>query len=133
MNRLLQLLSVAALVTCFAADTVAITIQFDYSLDGPAPFFDTPEKRDALEAAADVYEQLINDRLLAIEPSDDNWWRVHIPNPGTGGGSAFDVVTGVNEDVARSVRVGLGPHAVAEGDVVDVPRHVREQGGNHFA
>lgn len=82
MSRMALLVCPAALMVCFATGTSAITIQFDYSLDGPLPLFDSPEKKAVLEAAADVYEQLIGDRLLAIEPSGDNWWRVHIPHPG---------------------------------------------------
>ena len=116
MSRTMLLVCPAALVACFAAGTSAITIQFDYSLDGPFPFFDTAEKKAVLEAAADVYEELIGDRLLAIEPSGDNWWRVHIPNPGTGGLSMqFDM--SIPED---TVRIFVGGRDIRDDDLASV-------------
>ena len=128
MSRLLLLLGVAALVACLAADTSAITIQFDYSLDGPVPFFDTPEKKAAIEAAADVYEQLIHDRLLAIEPAADNWWRVHIPNPGTGGLTMqFDM--SIPED---TVRIFVGGRDIPDDDLASVDVGVVFQGGSQL-
>lgn len=76
---------VLAILLSVARPAPGITIEFDYSLDGPFPFFDTQEKKDVLEAAADVYEQLLVDELAAIEPSGDNVWQVSIPHPSNGG------------------------------------------------
>ena len=116
MSRLVLFFGPAALVVCFAAGTSAITIQFDYSLDGPVPFFDTPEKKAAMEAAADVYEQLITDRLAAIQPAGDDWWRVHIPNPGTGGLSMqFDMTI-----PADTVRIFVGGRDIPDDDLASV-------------
>ena len=56
-----------------------------------------------------------------------------VADPRPGRRVAFLGETGVHVNAARSVGVGLGVHAVQEGHVVDVLRHVRQQTGNAFA
>jgi hypothetical protein len=62
----------------------AITIVLDYTFDSRNRFFDTPEKRGALEAAADFFERSFTDRLEAIVPTDANQWIARFINPSGG-------------------------------------------------
>ncbi len=114
-----QRISVVFLLVWFAmpARVVGITIEFDYSLEGPFPFFNSPEKKHALEAAAQVYERLLIDQLAAIEPFDDNTWRVLIPNPGTGGLS----IQGNLTVPADTIRIFVGGRDIPEDDIASAP------------
>ena len=62
----------------------AITIDIDYTLDTAGPFFDTQQKKDAVESAADFLSHMLTDRLEAIVPSGDNHWVADFTSPGTG-------------------------------------------------
>ena len=62
----------------------AIEIVVDYSFD-TQNFFDTEEKRNTLQAAADRYSRVITSSLLAVAPDDsERGWRVGFNHPGTG-------------------------------------------------
>ena len=72
---------------CFAVslagvDAQALTIRFDYSYDS-LNFFDSPDRRTALEVAADVFEASILDTLTAITPGGGNQFSVRFMNPAT--------------------------------------------------
>jgi hypothetical protein len=79
MNRFL-LLSLA-----LAPSLPAITIQIDYTYD-TSNFFNTPEKKAAMEAVADFYGNLISDTLLPINQADfpGSVWTARPSHPGTG-------------------------------------------------
>ncbi|MBK1792282.1 hypothetical protein [Persicirhabdus sediminis] len=63
----------------------AIDIVIDYTYD-TTNFFDTQEKRDAIEAVADFYGEIITDELAAIDPSlfPSYIWRITFADPLTG-------------------------------------------------
>ena len=80
--------SLVVLSGCFAEKATAIDIVVDYSFD-TENFFDTTEKRDAIEAAAARYSAIINSDLAAVAPSGtasgtNAGWRVGFTHPGTG-------------------------------------------------
>jgi hypothetical protein len=63
---------------------LSITIAFDYTYD-TNQFFNTPEKRDLIQQAADVVTGgLNNDDLTAISPTGSDTWSASFPNPATG-------------------------------------------------
>lgn len=57
------------LLLCATGNLSALTIQIDYSLDDNN-FFASQESRDAIEAVAKFYGDLIQDNLLRIDPSE---------------------------------------------------------------
>ena len=61
----------------------ALTIVIDYSYD-TNHFFDTQEKRDLFQSAANEYAARIVDDLTAIKPSGSNTWSAQFTNPATG-------------------------------------------------
>lgn len=62
----------------------ALTIEIDYSYD-TNHFFDTVEKREAMQAVADFFGDLIQDRLLAIDPAEFGFsWEARFTHPSTG-------------------------------------------------
>ena len=61
----------------------ALTIVIDYSYD-TNNFFDTQEKRDLFQSAANEYAARIVDDLTAIKPSGSNTWSAQFTNPATG-------------------------------------------------
>lgn len=61
----------------------ALSIVIDYSYD-TNNFFDTQEKRDLFQQAADTYAARITDDLTAITPSGDNTWQAEFTDPATG-------------------------------------------------
>lgn len=63
----------------------AIDIQIDYTYD-TGNFFNTDEKKAAMEAAADFFGEMIDDTLLRIDPADFLFatWTAKITNPTTG-------------------------------------------------
>ncbi|MHC4879477.1 MAG: hypothetical protein ACYTGL_23730, partial [Planctomycetota bacterium] len=70
--------------------TLLTTISIDYTLD-TNNFFDTPEKMDLLQLAADSLTDRLTDTLTAIEPGPsgfgfDNEWTATFNHPGTGSG-----------------------------------------------
>jgi len=62
-----------------------IEIRIDYTYD-TNNFFDTDEKRAAIEAVADFYGSMMNDTLLRIDPADFSQasWTPRITHPTTG-------------------------------------------------
>ena len=64
----------------------AINIEIDYSYDTNG-WFNAAERRLALEAAAEFYENVISDTLLRVDPSEfpQASWTVSVRNPQTGG------------------------------------------------
>ena len=67
----------------------ALTVQIDYSFD-TNNFFDTQEKRDLLQAAADTVVASFRDRLDAINPGGGNTWKAIIDDPSTAGTREVD-------------------------------------------
>ncbi len=61
----------------------ALSIVIDYSYD-TNNFFDTQEKRDLFQQAADIYAARIVDNLTAISPSGTNTWSAEFTDPATG-------------------------------------------------
>jgi hypothetical protein len=70
-------------VVAVAAQSEAITVQVDYSYD-TNNFFDTQGKKDAIQAAANRFSNIITSSLLAVDASYGNDWRVGFSHPGTG-------------------------------------------------
>jgi protocatechuate 3,4-dioxygenase beta subunit len=62
---------------------LAVTIQFDYSLDENG-FFSDPTRRTMLQQAADSITSRFTDTLTAVTPSGQNTWSVNITHPGNG-------------------------------------------------
>lgn len=61
-----------------------LTVQFDYTYD-TNNFFDSPDKKAALQAAADAAVSRYSDTLAAIVPGNGNTWKAVIDHPATGG------------------------------------------------
>lgn len=61
----------------------ALSIIIDYSYD-TNNFFDTQEKRDLFQQAADFYSTRIVDTLTSISPSGSNSWAAEFTDPSTG-------------------------------------------------
>ena len=74
-----------ALLLAFASCSQALTIEIRYELSG-SQFYNQPGAKEALRAAADFYEDLIADRLGAINPADYKGavWTPTYANPITG-------------------------------------------------
>lgn len=66
-----------------------ISIQFDYTYD-TNNFFNTQAKKDLLDQAASVFEDRINDTLLAIKPSGSNTWSAVFTDPSSGQNRSID-------------------------------------------
>jgi hypothetical protein len=62
----------------------AISVLLDYSFDDN-DFFDTPDKRAILQAAANTAVAAFDDDLEAILPTGGNTWRAIIDDPASGG------------------------------------------------
>jgi hypothetical protein len=82
-----SLVLAAVVLAAFPVAAPAITIQLNYSLD-TNNFFSTQPRRDALRAAADVF-QVLTDSLTAITPGPsgfgfDNTFDGKVTHPGTG-------------------------------------------------
>ena len=79
--RFIRCLGLSAIVVCsVAARAPALEIEFDYRFDGTG-FFDAPERRAALEAAASLYSGELVDTLA---PIDATHWQAVFPHPATG-------------------------------------------------
>ena len=66
----------------------AITIAIDYTQDSEG-FFNEQDRRDALQAAADMIAFALRDDLAAIIPSGQNNWTAFFSHPGNGGDSSI--------------------------------------------
>src|SRR3954454_24793038 len=84
----------AASPALLAQPTVHVLI--DYSLDDNH-FFDTQQKKDLLQQAADSVVQWFKDELLAINPSGGDSWEVVFDDPAQG-----------NRHVERNLTVPAG-------------------------
>lgn len=69
----------------FTAPSHGIEIELRYDYD-TAGFFNAPGSREALRAAADYFESILHDSLLAIEPANwpGNTWGARFSDPSTG-------------------------------------------------
>ncbi len=69
----------------------ALEIRIDYTYD-TNNFFDTAEKRNAIESVARFYGEMISDNLLRIDPSEFSQasWSAVFTNPQTGGTGVID-------------------------------------------
>ena len=95
------------LVAVFAPHGMAgLNIQFDYSYDSSG-FFDEPERRVALEAAADLMNRYV-DHLPAIEPQGDDEWHFLLLPPPDGSEPALIENLAIPEDTIV-VYVGARP------------------------
>ena len=78
-------------------------------------------------------------RFPANVRNGDVGWQIlvgraqRVADPRTRGGKTFLDVPRVHKDATRPVGVGLGSHRVDEGNVVNVPGHVRQQAGDLLA
>ncbi len=88
-----QLVSVTATRSLPPADNRPLRVRFDYTYDGyydadsgdwVSPFFDTQEKKDLLQLAADYLLSNVADDLAAIVPGGENHWTATFTNPATG-------------------------------------------------
>lgn len=62
-----------------------LQVRIDYSLEDPdTPFFDTQDKKDLLELAANMVVSRLGDQLKAITPGGGNSWSVTLIHPTTG-------------------------------------------------
>ncbi len=97
---------VLVIASCCSQQVAAFEIVVDYSYD-TQNFFNTQQKRDALEAAAARYSRVIDSELLAVGPTVDVVcgdgsvtcpapWRLGFPHPGEGG--QFQSSTAANAD-----------------------------------
>ena len=68
---------------------LAVDLVFDYSLD-TAGFFSDQERKDALERAATVLENRLEDDLTAITPGNGNTWTAVFSHPETGNQHEID-------------------------------------------
>jgi hypothetical protein len=69
----------------FTSSAFALKIEIRYDQDPNGFFAANPAAKTALRAAADFYEPLIHDSLLAINPgTTGNGWTATIENPSTG-------------------------------------------------
>jgi len=86
--------STSCLVLLFSATFLSgVNIRIDYSLDTNG-FFGDPtndndgfkERRDAIEAVAEFFSEILTDNLLAIDPAEftDVTWTPRLFHPGTG-------------------------------------------------
>lgn len=91
-----QLILPAILLLSVAAPgTHAINIVVDYTYD-TNNFFDTQNKKDAMQAVADRYSRVITSSLAAVSPSGTSsgtsaGWRIGFSHPGTG--ASFQIST----------------------------------------
>ncbi len=95
----LALLVSAALIQGSAQ---AFLIEVDYSFD-TNNFFDTPAKREAMQAVADRYSRVITSELSAVSPGGTSTgtsagWRVGFTHPGTGASTQISTATSAATD-----------------------------------
>lgn len=64
-------------------ELLTINVLIDYSLD-TNNFFDSQDKKDLLQTAADAIGSRLTDTLSAITPSGSNTWTAIFDHPGTG-------------------------------------------------
>ena len=89
--NLIVSLYLAAFSFCFIAQANAIEILFRYDLDNDG-FFNQPGAKEALEAAAQFYEDLIVDELDAIDPGSSFLWHPTYLEPNTN--SSVELIPG---------------------------------------
>lgn len=62
---------------------LSITINIDYTYD-TSNFFNTPDKKAVMQAAANYVASELNDNLPAIQPAGGNTWTANFPDPSNG-------------------------------------------------
>jgi len=82
MNKALKLLAISTL-SIAGQQAQAISIQFDYSYD-TNNFFSSQLRKDALDTAANYFENRLGDSLGAITSSGSNHFNAAFLNPATG-------------------------------------------------
>lgn len=92
-----------------ASQASAFTVLVDYTFD-TNNFFDTPLKRDAMQAAADRFSNIMTSTLLAIDATymgGSTSWRVGFTHPGTG--ASFEISTAPNQTADLITQIGGQP------------------------
>lgn len=90
----------------------ALSISVDYGLDATG-FFDSSERRAAVERAASDLGNLLGDALAPIEPSSANGWTARFTDPGTGAPAAVaDLVVPSDTIIVFAGSQDLGPNAL---------------------
>jgi len=98
-----RLVAMSALFSgAIAGSANAIEIVVDYSLD-TNNFFNTQQKRDAMQAAADRFSRVITSPLAAVSPSGTGTgtsagWRIGATHPGMGGALQISTASSVGTD-----------------------------------
>lgn len=104
-----------ALLVAFALapSARALSILFDYSYDAGG-FFNSQDRRDALESAASLLEGLVTDNLTAITPNGPNaTWTATFVDPFTGGDASV-----VDRTIpADTLVIYVGAHDLAGNEV----------------
>jgi len=85
-----------------------LKVRFDYSLDS-SNYFNSQEKRDILQVAADMVFSRFSDSLDAITPSGTNTWTAVFPHPTTGA----LVNTNIGSVAANELVIFVGARALA--------------------
>jgi hypothetical protein len=110
-----QFVLIVAGILLSAANTAsAVTILVDYSYD-TNNFFNTQAKRDAMQAAADRYSDIITSSLQGFDANyagGTRDWRVGFPHPGTGASYQISTASSAGTDAI----VGAGGAAANEYD-----------------
>jgi hypothetical protein len=99
----------------------AINIFIDYRYDPPGPnqFFNTQQKKDALQAAANRYSEVITESLLAATLSNNTQDpRISFTHPSTGANLQVSPATGPGDDALVAVGAAAageyrGPWSIA--------------------
>lgn len=91
---------------------MAVTIQFDYSLDTKGFFADTA-RRDLLNLAARQITERFTDTLSAITPSGSNTWKMSFANPATGSTTTINNPT----IAANTIRIYAGGRDLPTGNL----------------
>ncbi|MEM7682230.1 MAG: dockerin type I domain-containing protein [Planctomycetota bacterium] len=100
--RLAALGFVGTFVCAAAPSASAIDIVVDYTYD-TNNFFDTQDKRDAMQAVADRFSRVITSPLAAVGPAGtatgtSPGWRIGLTHPGTGGSLQISTAASFGSD-----------------------------------
>lgn len=87
-----------------------LKIRFDYSLD-TSGFFDSQQRRNLLQTAADAITSKLTDSLTRISVSAGNTWRATFQNPSTGQSLTYNNLT-IN---ANELLVYVGARDIPDG------------------
>lgn len=115
------------LLVGFANNTQAIEIVVDYSYD-TNDFFDTPIKREAMEAAAARFSRIVTSSLGAVSPDQ---WRLGFRHPGTGESIQLSSADSVDDDIL--VEAGADPADVYGFPGLEADEWILYAGGSDIA